>query len=151
MTKDVALRVQALLEYRGFQVELLPEHEPGVPQPPIDGYRAAAVVSIHADSCDVGDVTGFKVARGLYSSTADQDDRLVECLEDEYAASTLLPRHDDSITQNMWSYYAFREVAAVTPAAIIELGFLGGDRDAMDRLRYEMALGVANGISCFLR
>jgi N-acetylmuramoyl-L-alanine amidase len=151
VTTDVALRVKALLEYRGFDVDLLPEHEPGVPQPPILGYRGAAVVSVHADSCDVPGLSGFKVARGLHSTTPEADDRLVACLEEAYARDTLLPRNDDTITPNMWSYYAFRELDSATPAAIIELGFLNGDRDALDRLRYEMALGVADGVSCFLR
>ena len=151
VTTDVALRVRALLEYRGFRVDLLPEQNPRAPSAPVLGYRAAALVSIHADSCDVPHASGFKVARGRFSTTPHEDDRLVRCLEREFAAATLLPRHDDSITPDMWNYYAFRAIDGATPAAIIELGFLGGDRGALDRLRYEMALGIANGISCFLR
>jgi N-acetylmuramoyl-L-alanine amidase len=150
VTTDVALRVRALLEYRGFEVDLLPEHDPTVPQPPVQGYRGAALVSIHADSCDVPGVSGFKVARGQYSTTGDADDRLVECLTDAYAEATLLPFHEDTVTRDMWNYYAFREIAAETPAAIVELGFLNGDREVLDALRYEMALGIANGLSCFL-
>lgn len=151
ITTDVALRVEALLEYRGFEVRLLPEHQPGVPQPPLQGFRGAALVAIHADSCDVTGASGFKVASGLYSTTPEQDRALVDCLEREYAAATLMSRHDDSITVDMRNYYAFRELDAVTPAAIIELGFMDADRDALDRLRYEMAMGIANAVSCFLR
>jgi N-acetylmuramoyl-L-alanine amidase len=150
VTTDVALRLQALLEYRGFEVDLLPEHDPTDPQPPLQGYRGAALVSIHADSCGVPGASGFKVARWEYSSMPDIEDRLVECLNEEYAASTLLPLHEGSITVDMLNYYAFRELALETPAAIIELGFLQADREVLDGRRYEMALGIANGIGCFL-
>lgn len=150
VTVDVAARVQALLEYRGFSVDILPEHDPDLPEPPLQNYRGAALVSIHADSCDIAGASGFKVASWRYSSTPELDQRLVDCLYDRYAAATLLPRHDESITIDMWNYYAFREIAVDTPAAIIELGFLLDDRAALDDLRYEMALGVADGIGCFL-
>lgn len=150
VTSDVALRLQALLEYRGYEVDLLPEHNPSEPQPPLQGYRGAALVSIHADSCDVAGASGFKVARWEYSDMPEVEDRLVECLADEYAATTLLPVHEDSITVDMLNYYAFREVALETPVAIIELGFLQADRAVLDDRRYEMALGIANGIDCFL-
>jgi N-acetylmuramoyl-L-alanine amidase len=150
VTTDVAARAKAILEARGYDVEILPEHDPDVPGPPLQGYRAAALVSIHADSCEVSPATGFKVARWLYSNLPQADDRLVGCLYDEYAAATGLPRHDDSITINMTNYYAFREIGLETPAAILELGFLLDDRATLDGKRYEMALGIADGIGCFL-
>jgi N-acetylmuramoyl-L-alanine amidase len=150
VTTDVATRVKSILEARGFDVDVLPEHDPDVPAAPILGYRGAALVSIHADSCDIVGATGFKVARWTYTATPDADDRLVACLYKEYAAETLLPRHDSSITSDMSSYYALREIAPETPGAIIELGFLKDDRGFLDDHRYEAALGVANGIGCFL-
>lgn len=150
VTTDVALRTRAILEARGLTVDLLPEHDPHVPQPPTQGYRAAALVAIHADTCEWPGLSGFKVARWRYSDMPAVDDRLVTCLEDAYAAATGLPRNDDTISVNMWNYYAFREIGVDTPAAIIELAFLLGDRAFVDAHRYEMALGVADGISCFL-
>lgn len=150
VTTDVALRVKALLEYRGLTVDLLPEHDPTEPQPPLQNYRGAAMVAIHADSCDFPAASGFKVARWRFSRMPEAEDRLVECLEAAYARHTLLPEHPDTITPNMWNYYAFREIAVDTPAAIIELGFLGGDRAFIDAHRYEMARGIAEGIGCFL-
>lgn len=150
VTSDVALRTRAILETRGLDVDLLPEHDPAVPQPPTQGYRAAALVAIHADTCEWPGLSGFKVARWRYSEMQATDDRLVACLEDAYAAATGLPRSDDTISVNMWNYYAFREVGADTPAAIIELAFMLGDRAFVDAHRYEMALGVADGITCFL-
>ncbi len=150
VTLDVAQRVAVLLEARGVEAEILPEHHPDRPAPPLQNYRADALVSVHADSCDVPGASGFKVARWRDSNIPVRDDRLVECLYAHYEAATLLPRHDGSITIDMWNYYAFREIALETPAAIIELGFLLDDRAALDDLRYEMARGIAEGIACFL-
>jgi N-acetylmuramoyl-L-alanine amidase len=150
VTLDVALRTKALLEAAGLEVDVLPEHDPDVPAEPVLGYRAAALVAIHADSCEVAGASGFKVARWVGSSTAEDDDSLVACLESEYARASLLPRHDDSITTNMTHYYALREVSASTPGAIIELGFLLEDRAFLEDHRYEAAQGVAGGILCFL-
>jgi N-acetylmuramoyl-L-alanine amidase len=150
ITTDVAQRVQALLEYRGFRVELLPEQDPDNAMAPIVGYRAGALISIHADSCDVPGASGFKAARWRSSPKPDVDDRLVGCVEDGYETATLLRRHPESVTIDMWNYYAFREIDPETPAALIELGFLLDDRVLLDDHRYEMALGIANGLSCFL-
>ena len=150
VTTDVALRAQAILDTRDIAVDLLEEHDPDVPQPPLQGYRGAALVSIHADSCQPVGASGFRATRWPYSSTPEQDDRLLDCLYARYGAATMLPRHDTSITIDMWNYYAFREIHAETPAAIIELAFLGDDRAFVDAHRYSMALGVADAISCFL-
>lgn len=150
VTLDVAQRVKAILAARGFAVDLVPEHDPRRPQPPLQNYRGAVLVSIHVDSCSFPGLSGFKTARWRHSDMPATDDRLVACLNRAYAAATGLPRHDNTINANMWNYYAFREIAAETPAAIIELAFLRDDRAFVDAHRYEMALGVADGIGCFL-
>lgn len=151
VTTDVAARIKAILNTRGLTVDILREHDPDVPAPPLQGYRAAALVSVHVDSCSIPGLSGYKVARWRYSLMPETDDRLVACLNRRYGAATGLGRHDNSININMWNYYAFREIGADTPGAIIELGFLLGDRQAIDGKRFEMALGVADGITCFLR
>jgi N-acetylmuramoyl-L-alanine amidase len=151
VTLDVAQRVKAILNTRGLDVDILPEHEPDVPAPPLQGYRAAAMVSIHADVCNLPGYSGYKVARWRYSNLPAVDDRLVGCLNDRYAAWTGLGRHEDTISINMWNYYAFREIGLDTPAAIIELGFMGDDKAVLAGKRYEMAMGVADGVSCFLK
>lgn len=150
VTLDVAQRVKAILAARGLAVDLLPEHDPRRPQPPLQNYRGAVLVSIHADSCSFPGLSGFKTARWRHSDMPAVDDRLVACLNRAYAAATDLPRHDDTINANMWNYYVFREIATDTPAAIIELAFLRDDRAFVDAHRYDMALGVADGIGCFL-
>lgn len=150
ITRDIAQRVAARLRAFGYEVDLLQEQDPDIPAPPLQNYRAAALVSIHVDSCIPG-ASGFKVARWAFSEIPDVEDRLVACLEREYAATTGLARHDSSVTIDMWNYYAFREIAKPTPGAIIELGFMGEDRRLLVGQPELAAQGVVNGILCFLK
>lgn len=142
---DVAARVVAILQYEGYAAELLPEFSDQ-----LDGYEAAAFVSIHTDACNVPDASGFKVARVMGSAIPETEDRLVACLIDEYSQATGLPYHRNSITYDMTDYHAFSEIDPQTPAAIIELGFMGADRALLTERSYEVAQGVARGIVCFL-
>lgn len=147
---DVARRVVARLQALGYEVDLLHEQDPDVPAPPLQNYRAAVFVSLHADSCIPG-ASGFKVARWAFSGIPQIEDRLVACLEREYAAATGLARHESSVTIDMWNYYAFREIAKPTPGAIIELGFMGEDRWLLVGRPELAAQGVVDGILCFLK
>jgi N-acetylmuramoyl-L-alanine amidase len=142
---DIASRVVAVLQYEGYEAELLPEFSDQ-----LEGYRADAFVSIHADSCNVPEASGFKVARVAASAIPEQEDRLVACLIREYGESTGLPVHEHSITYDMTVYHAFSEIHPETPAAIIELGFMGADREMLTENAFEVARGVVRGIVCFL-
>jgi N-acetylmuramoyl-L-alanine amidase len=142
---DIASRVVAILQYEGYDAELLAEYEDK-----LDGYQASAFLSIHADSCDVPEASGFKVARVAASAIPEQEDRLVECLAHHYAAGTGLQFHRHSITFDMTDYHAFWEIDPATPAAIIELGFMGADRDLLTEKAYEVAQAVVQGLICFL-
>ncbi len=144
---DIARRVQSQLERLGAQVDLLEEFDAR-----LMGYRADALLSIHADSCEyVNDqATGFKVAAAAHRSTADQDARLVDCLIQHYALRTGLPFHAGSITYDMTDYHGFFEIAPTTPAAIIETGFLYLDRDILTRDAEKLAEGIVEGLVCFL-
>ena len=141
----VAQEVVALLRRRGYQVDLLKEFDER-----LKGYRADALVSIHADSCDVPGASGFKVARVTDSAIPEAEDRLVDCLYREYEAATGLPRHPSSITDNMTNYHAFREIDYYTPGAIIEMGFLLDDHDLLVYRPKVLARGIAAGVVCFL-
>jgi N-acetylmuramoyl-L-alanine amidase len=141
----VAEEVVALLRRRGYQVDLLKEFDER-----LTGYRANALVSIHADSCDVPGASGFKVARVTDSAIPEAEDRLVACLYREYQAETGLARHPSSITDNMTDYHAFREIDYYTPGAIIETGFLLDDYDLLVNRPKVVARGVAAGVVCFL-
>jgi len=60
---DVALRVVAILQYEGYDAEILAEYDDKLPR-----YRADAFLSIHTDSCEIPELSGFKVARLSVSS-----------------------------------------------------------------------------------
>lgn len=142
VNQAVAERVAANLRGQGVRVDVLDEYDRR-----LRGYRADALVSIHADSCSAM-LSGFKVSPPANGGSA--ADRLATCLWERYEAATGLPRHPDTITRDMTHYHAFNRVQASTPAAIIEIGFLGGDRDFLTGQTERVAAGVADGILCFL-
>lgn len=131
------------LRQSGARVDVLSEFDPRLVR-----YQADALVSIHTDSCV--SFSGFKVARAASSRIPAVEDRLVACLYAAYGAASGLPRHDSTITVNMTDYHAFRVIAPETPAAIIELGFLGGDRQLLTQEQARLGAGVAEGVRCFL-
>ena len=141
----IARQVVAQLVHSGYQVDLLQEFDDRLP-----GYRADALVSIHADSCEVPGASGFKVARITDSAIPEDEDRLVDCLYTRYEATTGLPPHANSITDNMTNYHAFREIDFYTPGVIIETGFLLEDRDLLVHRSALVAQGIATGVICFL-
>ena len=148
VNKDIAQRVQILLERQGYSVDLLQEFDSR-----LKGYRALALVSIHADSCEyINDqATGFKVA-GSSAGTAPQDSQhLVACLVSRYQTDTSLPFHAGSITRDMTQYHTYSEIDKNTPAAIIETGFLYLDRTFLTQHPDLAARGIADGILCFVR
>jgi len=141
----VAQSVKALLENRGYEVDLLEEFDSR-----LEGYQADALVSIHADSCAIPTASGFKVASVLHSAVPEEEDHLVKCLREEYQKAVGLPFHEHSITYDMTEYHAFYEIASQTPGAIIETGFMAADRQVLLEKQDKVSEGIANGIICFL-
>lgn len=144
---EIATRVQALLVAQGYPVDVLQEFDPQ-----LTAYRALALVSIHADSCEyINDqATGFKVAAALSNPHPEQSNQLVACLQDRYGKETGLPIHPGSVTRDMTEYHAFSEIHNLTPAAIIEVGFLNLDYQLLTTQQERVAQGVADGILCYL-
>jgi N-acetylmuramoyl-L-alanine amidase len=140
----VTRRVADLLRRQGVQVDVLPEFSPK-----LNNYRATAFLSIHADSC-VGNLSGFKVARHSQSTQADTEDALVRALYQSYAEATGLKPHLNTVTDDMRQYHALRQIAPETPGAIIEIGFLSGDRLLLTQGQDRVAAGIANGLLAFL-
>jgi N-acetylmuramoyl-L-alanine amidase len=138
----IAHHVERRLSRAGAQVDLLDEYDPR-----LINYAADALVSIHADSCI--ERSGFKIARWELSAMHAEEDRLVRCLSDSYAAATGLPFDADTITDDMTLYHAFRKLALDTPAAIVETGFLGGDWGLIGRRPAVAADGIVDGLVCF--
>lgn len=146
MNQKIALLVQSNLAARGFQVDLLQEYDTR-----LAGYRAAALVSIHNDSCDyINDqATGFKVTAAMDTRDTNRANRLTACLVDRYARFTGLTFHAGSITVDMTDYHSFSEIDPNTIAAIIETGFLNLDQDYLISHTSQVAEGIVQGILCF--
>jgi N-acetylmuramoyl-L-alanine amidase len=51
----------------------------------------------------------------------------------------------------MSRYHAFQEISPQTPAAIIEIGFLKGDRELIAEHPEKAAQGILAGLECFLQ
>ncbi|MFM8322253.1 MAG: N-acetylmuramoyl-L-alanine amidase [Chloroflexota bacterium] len=144
----IASLVQKLLSEQGYTVELLSEFDPK-----LSNYEAAALVSIHNDSCDFVDTnaTGFKVAAAMATRHPERAAQLTACLRSRYRAQTGLEVHSTSVTPDMTQYHAFGEISDLTTAAIIETGFMNLDRQLLTEQTDKVAQGVANGVLCFLR
>jgi N-acetylmuramoyl-L-alanine amidase len=144
---NVATLIVQNLRARGYRAELLDEFDPR-----LDEYQAAALVSIHANDCrDYGElVSGFLVSKAAARPEGGEDTRLAECIGQQYAAITGLERRP-GVTADMTDYHSFREISIVTPAAIIELGFMLGDRQLLTERPDLLAQGVTEGIICYLQ
>ena len=146
VNQAVASRVQQRLVDEGFDVDLLKEFDPL-----LNGYRALALVSIHADSCQYvnDEATGYKVAPSMENRRPERTARLTSCLTYRYEEATDLESHN-SITIDMSSYHAFDEIDIDTPAAIIEIGFLNLDRQILTQEPERVADGISKGILCYI-
>lgn len=144
---NVAQLVVNNLNARGYSVDLLDEFDPR-----LDDYQAAALVSIHANTCqNYGElVSGFLIsAAAARVSARGNDNILVECVANTYGVASGLERRM-GVTIDMTDYHTFREIHPNTPAAIIELGFLLADREVMTERPDALANGITDGILCFL-
>lgn len=146
---NVAQAVVSTLQARGYSVDLLDEFDPR-----LEGYQASALVSIHANTCRQwpgGEVvSGFLIAGpAARISARGSDDLLVGCIARSYANATGLALREGT-TIDMTDYHNFREIHAMTPGAILELGFLLADRELLTERPDDMTRGVVEGILCFL-
>ena len=140
---DITERAANLLRRDGTNVAILEEYDSR-----INNLEVDVLISLHADSCI--EATGYKAAYYLFSTIPETDARLVDCIDIHYPLVTSLPNHADTITHNMTEYHAFRKVAPTTPAAILELGFLGGDQELLTTNADVAARGVVESVRCFL-
>ena len=141
--RRIAEKAARRLERSGASVDILAEYDER-----LNGYIADAVGVDPCRSCI--DRSGFKVARALASTKPDLDDYLVGCLGARYAETTGIAFDASTITEDMTEYHAFKRVAASTPAAIIETGFMGGDWPVIGKQPDLAARGIADGVICFL-
>ena len=142
---DIARRVVERLSAFGWVVDRFEEFDLR-----LHGYQANALLSIHADSCNVPGRSGFKVARAEASHIPGSEDRFVDCMSLHYAQQTGLPFDAHTITYDMRRYHAFYEIDPNTPAAIIETGFMLEDRELLTERPDVVAQGIVNGLVCFI-
>lgn len=150
INRDVAEQVVRSLRALGYQADLLKEYDAR-----LRGYRADALISIHADSCEpypgaTPPASGFKVASVEDSLVPAEEERLVACLAKCYATRTGMYFHENSITYDMTRYHSFYEIDGRTPGAIIETGFMHLDRRMLIRRSNRVAQGIVEGIVCFV-
>lgn len=146
---DVALRVKALLEAKGYAVDLLPTTIP-------PGYIADAFVSLHADDDGTGEKSGFKLAHSTRRTP--YEEALLQSVRREYASATGLPYDQAGISRNMLFYYALSwsriryATAPHTPSVILEMGFLSNEHDRAFMTEHAdvVAAAIASGIDAFL-
>lgn len=146
---EVAQRVVRNLRGLGYSVDLLDEFDSR-----LDNYQAAALVSIHANTCQTwpgGEVvSGYLIAAAAARESArGEDNTLVECVARYYQQATGLQRREGT-TVDMTDYHTFREIHSLTPASIIELGFMLADRALLTEQTDALAQGITDGILCFL-
>lgn len=144
---NVAQLVVRNLRGRGYSVDLLDEFDPR-----LNNYQAAALISIHSNTCqDWGGeiVSGYLVAKAAARPEGGPDVTLAECIADHYGQLSQLERRIH-LTVDMTEYHTFREIHPLTPAAIIELGFMLADRALLTEQPDLLARGVTDGILCFL-
>jgi hypothetical protein len=157
INKSVADKVVTVLRNRGFRVDLLEEFDVRLKSVSPD-YAPDVLLSIHSDSCVSGPdyplATGFKIAHAEPSEDPAGDDRLVACLRRDYQIAVnpfKLTFNENTITSDMTAYHAFREIVPTRPAAIIELGFMGNDRNILIEHQDELARALALGLTAFLK
>jgi N-acetylmuramoyl-L-alanine amidase len=144
---NVASAVVRKLRSMGFTSDLLDEFDAR-----LDNYQAAAMVSIHANTCkDFGErVSGYIVAKAAARPEGGLDTLLAECVAEHYGKAVPIERRF-SLTRDMTDYHSFREINPLTPAAIIELGFMKDDREILTTKTEQMAQGIVDGLLCFLQ
>lgn len=144
---EVATLVQKKLTDMGYTVDLLEEFDDR-----LEGYQASVLLSIHMDSCEyINDLaTGYKVASALSDQNLATSQKLTACLSEQYGDTTGLAYHSGSVTDDMTYYHAFSEINPLTPAAIIEAGFLNMDYQLITENPELIADGIVAGLLCFI-
>jgi len=143
---NVAQRVVRNLQARGYTVDLLDEFDPRLSE-----YEAELLISIHANTCqDYGEVvSGYLISTADSRVNSGNDQLLVECVAAHYQQVSQLNRRF-GFTRDMTDYHIFREISPMTPAAIIELGFMFNDRELLTSNPDMLARGITDGVLCFL-
>lgn len=142
----VAKRVVAALEGMNYGVEMLDEFDPR-----LNNYRADALVSIHANTCyDFGEhVSGFIVAISEARPEFGADAFLRECIAQNFGAYVPLER-SYNLTDDMTDNHTWRKIHPLTPAMILEMGYMLADQAVLTDDPDLLARAIVDGILCFI-
>lgn len=114
----------------------------------LSGLQVDVMLSLHSDSCVM--LSGYKAVADPNSALNDAQQKLLTCIDNRYVAATQLAYHPTTITHDMLGYHAFNRIAPQTPAAILEMGFMGGDQVLLTEEAERVAQGVVDSVICFL-
>jgi N-acetylmuramoyl-L-alanine amidase len=146
INRAIATRVvERLNQDLDWQADLLEEFDEK-----LNDYSADALLSIHADSCNVPGRSGFKVARVESSYSSETEDQLIDCVSQHYHEATDLTFDRYTITYDMTRYHAYYEIDPSTPAVVIEVGFMLEDRELLTEQSDLVVEGIVNGLICFI-
>ena len=142
----VSERVVARLKARNYAVDMLDEVDPR-----LENYRAAALVSIHANTCyDFGEyVSGYIVAISEARPRVGIDAFLRECIAINYGARVPL-RRSFTLTENMTNNHAWQKIHPLTPGMILEMGYMLADQAVLTEDYDLLADAITAGILCFM-
>ena len=142
----VAQRVVARLTARNYAVDMLDEVDPR-----LENYRAAALVSIHANTCyDFGEyVSGYIVAISEARPRTGIDAFLRECIALNYGARVPL-RRSFAVTDDMANYHAWQKIHPLTPGMLLEMGYMLADQVVLTEDPDMLADAITAGILCFM-
>jgi N-acetylmuramoyl-L-alanine amidase len=144
INQEIAQLLVQRLSDLGASVLLLEEYDPQ-----LNGLRSKLLLSLHADSCI--SASGFKAATYTQSRIPVTEARLLACINHHYAEGTGLAQHPNTVTHDMTEYHAFRRIHHETPAAILEMGFMGGDQSLLTQEQARVAEAITDAILCFLQ
>ncbi|MCY4147296.1 MAG: N-acetylmuramoyl-L-alanine amidase [Chloroflexi bacterium] len=142
----VARRVVARLQARNYAVDMLDEVDPR-----LENYRAAALISIHANTCyDFGEyVSGYIVAISEARPRTGVDAFLRECIAINYGASVPL-RRSFTLTEDLTNYHVWQKIHPLTPGTILEMGYMLADQATLTEDPDLLAEAITAGILCFI-
>lgn len=143
INRAIAEATAATLTALGAEVTLLEEYDTR-----LASLRADLLLSLHADSCI--EASGFKAANYTQSRIPVSEARLLACINLHYAQGTGLAEHPNTVTHDMTEYHVFKRIHHETPAAILEMGFMGGDQTILTQEETRIAQAIADAARCFL-
>ena len=115
LTAQIAAQVVERMGQEAFDALLLDEYDER-----LTILQADVLVSLHIDSCIP--TSGYKAAYSEKSTSPEQDQRLINCIDIHYPQATEIAYHPNTLTHDMLGYHAFSRVHPTTPAAILEMG-----------------------------